>query len=577
MMLFAIFLVLTGGIAHVLAFLLPLKVILLAGSTGIPSYFTPIVSSPEYKTELIVALSFAAVICYVLGLTAEAGAKKQSQKVGAHIGSVRNDEPDDSELDEVSDLVHQFVSLTADILFTLLALAAFALMNPPLGAYIVAVATGGVLIFGALRTRVTVGGETLGERALRDTSNIIKLCASIIFFGGFFAILLPLFFTENPNILIAIISFVVFRRALSALSSVVRQTVKFGTNRASIDETIVYEDEQKEAMPSSTLSVIFSKDARELRIRELLSDSLDPDDHIDVHWTDTGPRDVSLFEIAIQRPSENEPSTLYIQAVIPRGPKNLLDRERELFKELEHEKLCAPAFVAEFQEGDFDCRIMRVGESVRASREQRRDAFNRIFTRIWSVEPPRSLQADPEFARPRIVRVLKDSFCRNAALAAESDSDRHALANFLRLRPSILEVVEQAPCYIHNPDMNANTIYPLADGEAIQPIWSRWSIEPMGTTLPTPLSVSEIEASLELVRENRPSIPSDFTTNHLLLIDSMTRLMQLLSARRYRASIDLMKRVIENPVVIALSNPEQTSLNGRSSRPVQAETSTSSA
>jgi hypothetical protein len=74
-----------------LAFLLPLKVILLAGSEGVPKYFRPLIAEPAHREYWIIGLAVATVTFYLLALVLDAVSSRLSSSGGIEILQCANE------------------------------------------------------------------------------------------------------------------------------------------------------------------------------------------------------------------------------------------------------------------------------------------------------------------------------------------------------------------------------------------------------------------------------------------------------------------------------------------------------
>lgn len=146
-------------ITRLLAFLLPLKVILLAGSGGIPRYFRPFMS-PEHREAGIVVLSIAAIACYALTLFLEARSRRLADSGGADLlGAAGVMSVVNNQHEEMQDIYVRFTQTISAILFVLAGLLVLALLDPVLAAYL-----SGLLLCTYLLTGLGLKGTTALSR-----------------------------------------------------------------------------------------------------------------------------------------------------------------------------------------------------------------------------------------------------------------------------------------------------------------------------------------------------------------------------------------------------------------------------
>ncbi|MFO3797318.1 MAG: hypothetical protein ACK8QZ_08555, partial [Anaerolineales bacterium] len=116
-------------ITRMLTFMLPLKVILLAGSEGVPRYFQIFVS-PDMRDEWVIGLSLGAMICYALTLLLESQVGRLSGK-GSEAVTAASDVMTvvPNQREQAKEFYERFISITSGILFVLSGLALLSVLN----------------------------------------------------------------------------------------------------------------------------------------------------------------------------------------------------------------------------------------------------------------------------------------------------------------------------------------------------------------------------------------------------------------------------------------------------------------
>ena len=118
-------------IANMMARLLPLKVILLAGSDGVPSYFRPFLS-PEQKTLGLIVLVVATVICYIADPVLDALANKLAESGSRRVVENANDIVLTEHRQKAQSTYIDVAGMTAELLFALVFFSVIMRSNPPL-------------------------------------------------------------------------------------------------------------------------------------------------------------------------------------------------------------------------------------------------------------------------------------------------------------------------------------------------------------------------------------------------------------------------------------------------------------
>jgi hypothetical protein len=276
-------------IFRLMAFLLPLKVILLAGSDGVPRYFRPFLS-PEYRDEGILFLSTAAILAYVIALFLDGQVKRLSEHGSANLLAasgimwvVNN------QRSQAQGFYALFTSVAAELLFAFIGLVLLAALNPILVTWVFALA----ILFSAFTVWALDGVTPLTRTWISDLVNerlggYLSVLSSIAFLSSFLVILYPFLAGPEGNILIAIISIVLLRQVLASLTGAVKDVVALWGQRQLVD-TLVFPDRQLQAVESKdqrTLRNLFGRQQREEKISEELATLKKPEQSLRVEWLD---------------------------------------------------------------------------------------------------------------------------------------------------------------------------------------------------------------------------------------------------------------------------------------------------
>ena len=116
-------------VSNLLAFVLPLKIVLLASSDGVPGYFSGFIS-PESKIAWVVGLSVAALFFYVLGFGLNILANHLAKVGGGEVVSLANDiSLASSQAEKVNNYYATCCSVLSSSIFGLFGLIAIGILN----------------------------------------------------------------------------------------------------------------------------------------------------------------------------------------------------------------------------------------------------------------------------------------------------------------------------------------------------------------------------------------------------------------------------------------------------------------
>jgi hypothetical protein len=231
----------TSAVARVtrlLAFFLPLKVILLAASDGVPRYFFFI--DPDDKLGWILGLSISTFVLYGITLALEALANRLSEDAsstvmqGAKEMMVLNNQGFVAQ-----SCCGRVCRVSANLLFVAMASGVLALLN----LWLLLLIAGLIALQFVLTSRV-IGGDTESNASpwnlyiTEKLGNYLRILLSVNFLSGFVVILIPFLISNSGNILVAILSFLVLRQLLESLLQITNDAVRLGKDKHRINPLV---------------------------------------------------------------------------------------------------------------------------------------------------------------------------------------------------------------------------------------------------------------------------------------------------------------------------------------------------
>ena len=508
-------------ITRLLAFLLPLKVVLLAGSDGMPRFFRAFLS-PEQRTIGIAVLSAAAIVSYGLTLFLEARSKRLSDSGGADLLSaagvmsvVANQR---EEIQNIYVRVTQVVSAALFVIAGTLVLAALDLL---LAGYLF----GLILCFYFLTAWALDGVTPLKRNRIaalidRRFASYLGVLSSIAFLSGFLVILYPFLTEGGGNVLVAIICIIVMRQTTGALTGAIKDIVGLVQKRQLVD-TLVFPDRQfhqVEGGEQRTLRVLFGRQDRERLVADALAGLCRPGQAVQVEWLDPPLRGTAEFAIALR--GGEEPDRHFRQRVFPPRLGRMVENEDLLFRHIAREAVRAAPVATRFAHGEHECIVYEAGTGAAPAAAALSAAHGDFIATLWSVEPPPALVRVYSASHKAMQDRLTDDLVARMDVAVDSDAAAEVLERLRDALPAIREVLAGLPLALINPAFTrAQTV--LGSDGVIRVLggWGDWTLEPMGAGLPAPLtSEDKLAALLAQARHARPGVVGErIGTGHLML------------------------------------------------------------
>ncbi|MDQ2070136.1 hypothetical protein [Natronospira bacteriovora] len=536
-------------VCSILAFFIPLKVILLAGSPGVPRYFRFFVD-PDLRMEWIIGLSIAAVVFYLMTHVLEVAVKRLSEKGSIDILQEANEIAVVSRhIDAARDYYSRFGGVASNLSFSLLFLALISVLIPGVAAAVVALLT---LQFGftaaVLRFLDSSRPRGLSGYIVNFSKNYLTILSAMVFFLGFAVILYPYLVGDGPNILLSLLSFLLLRQALTSLQSAVSDSISLHEERLTVN-ALVFRDQQlekQEAKLSRSLRELFDKSQRQDRVSHELQ-RIEPELHEpDVQWEDSSIPRVNTFRILVEDVPGEFPGQLQMQ-VFPEKESHKLENEDFLFKHVPREALNSPPVLSRFEMPPFQAQICDYGNGEPLKQKDFRSANLKLREAIWSVSPPQALSEAFRTSKRLLHQRLNDDYVQRISVAVDTSEDEQIYKTLIADLDVIRTLLSKLPMQIFNPDLKPGAVVQRSDGGHYVMSWTKWSLEPVGVPVPRTAKRADIEGLIERMRGRRSDIPDWFTADHIHLANDSSIMEKMIGQGKYRAAMAAAARIIKNP------------------------------
>ena len=535
------------GVARVtklLAFFLPLKVILLAGSDGVPRYFPFI--DPGQKPDWIIGLSIGAFVAYGLTLYLEALAARYSEGAGKDVLLGANQMSVHAKEDvQAKEAFADFSEIMAAIGFVGLGALVLAWVNPVLLVFLIAATLLTFAFSGWLLWGDAVPRPRMKRWLVENKGMYLAVASSLVFFGGFLVILYPFLRGEPGNILLALLGIVLSKQMLSNLSGIAATACALKLRRPAIDALIFRNVHLLKDVPKphdATLQSLFTKAQREWRGRAALSRVLSLEGEVQANWIDSPLRGIKTLML-VELNARGEPQRYFQQQVAPPQYCDQLTNETYLFNHISRERLKAPAQITQFRVEEFQCQILDFGTGRTISPKAWPKIKRELLTTILAVKPPKALVTSYRRTRPTLAERLTDTLMGRLEVAVDTPAEAEWLRQWRDTLPDLRAELKKQPLTVYNPDLGPGNV--VRDGDDYRVMaWGRWVLEPLGATLQMAGCAKNGPVYVEALREHR----SDFrhrTWQGDLELGAHCRALELAMQRgQYKRGLSLIERIL---------------------------------
>ncbi len=533
-------------VLHVLAFMLPLKVVLLVGSEGVPRYFRFFVSE-ETRDQWIAILAVLTLVFYVTSLALDRYTQRATLTGSRALRTAAGTVPLAADEDAwANDHYETLVETVAKLMFAVLLLLVGLVIFPDLYAFLlVAVAAAFIVSWLALRRAEERAGR-LG-RALRERpKDVLARMQGLVFLLGFLFIVATFTVGDGVNLLIAIVSIIMTRQLLTALVQFSRNGMELLGDRAEID-ALVYADQplHQRDEGSATLRRLFNAQARGERLERLAQQHPETElPRITLSlWRDTGRSRPLMFKLYRDGDALAWPPLREI--VYPPKQARELVYEGYLIRHLGADALRLLPRVAEYEEEGFQGRIVRWAGARSCEGRTLHRARRELLSHLWGLPLPADLTASYRRARPLLhERLDEDGLALLEAAADEPWADR--VAHRLRVElPDLRARVAALPLALHHDRLNATTVV-LDPQDAARLIdWRSWSLQPVGAGFILERDgLPWLADQLSTIRDERGST-AEPTLRDLLAASTLHRCVALINQAKPKTALQLLAEAFE--------------------------------
>ncbi|WP_439253955.1 hypothetical protein [Pseudomonas monteilii] len=469
---------LASQIFLLLAFFLPLKVIILLGSEKTPAYFPSILHTLE-KDHLIYALTAAAALCYVAYLIAELATallcRKGTQTLLARTSKLNLFENQDK---IATNAYSRFNRAMAGAAFFSLSALALLYVYPSLFlaicSYLVVAGCFCVLAYNHVKK--------IRESFHQHYGPILNALAATGFLLSFFFLVTDFLYYQHTKIFNAVIAVLIMRQGLQRLSSMILDVIGLRIQHRQVNALFYQSQPLIELRPQSNgLEYILDADNREKWLRSLLEAlNLEATENYQMHWHQVGFADIYAFTLQLGEHSEAD--TLLVKVFGSNISSSAL-QERTLL--ITQPGLPGLPFVGYYKVSNIDCHVYKfeASEKLQGGRKIG-EGILAIAQKLLLLEPSADLIT--QFTRTRLYleQRLEEATINALRLACINEEDTRNVERIIDNLPSITRHLAELPRQIVPLDITNNTILASPSSGYVLSHWSNWRIEAIGCSWP---------------------------------------------------------------------------------------------
>lgn len=476
---------LISEIGALLAFFLPLKIVILLASEGVPRFFPQWFAALDPDT-IVIWLGGTAVGMYFAHLIAEriaqVGADRGAGLLLAHSEKMVLFEGQD---EMAANAYRNFARMAAKVVFIALVFGVVGYFYQSLAVVAASLMLlGGAVVWGLYQTSKRFRAKAQDQPA--GIASTLSMLTFLAVFGFVLADVLQVHpvFGAPPGVLTLIVSIVLFRRMLGWLGALVGSVVSLYGKRHKLEALFFHHAvliDSPNTTEEETVWPLLDPAARDDWLAPVLGELLDTEcSSASSFWHQTGIRDVPALRVTIDGHAEHT----YLVKLFDANRSGVAMHEASLLAD-PPVALPAPHFVGATQVGEYHCHVFRMPVVDTPPLKELPAAKRRVLAKLMAVTPPKELIERFLRSKPLLWQRFEPEMFQRLRVAADTDDALKQLeAASGRLEP-LQAQLKALPLVLSNPNVNADTLLVDEQGWDYVLHWGDWGVEPLGKSWPT--------------------------------------------------------------------------------------------
>lgn len=505
---------------------------------AIPSQFPAYLRSID-REWLIVAISGAALLCYVLHVVLEFSLKRLS-RYGARLLLAHSRKMNlfENQVKLATSAYSRYVRGLASIAFIVISLSLLLCLYPPLFLIVT------LYILGAFFCVVFVCSYSVRAQKvlLAKLGEGMNALASVGFMFSFFCMVADFLDGNHPSVWVAVISLLLVRQGLQRLAGMIQDLAALRAQRRQIgalffhSQPLMTENRFQDLQTHAALG----QAARHAWISRVLHkvECILPVE-LDIAWHQVGVAGVHAFEVACKDERTGQ-QRRYLLKLFSEEVGALAAQELTLLTA--STALPSLRFISTCSVDGLRCHVFSLNSEGKVLRRQVGPAILAVMARLMAIEPPKDLLQRFIRSRQSLEWRLDVRQIESLGVAASLPEQAESLQRFLQMFDRVRELLSILPRQITSLDMTSETLLVNDSGEFLLSHWSNWRIEPFGAGWPAD-EREKLADALATARTLRPGLAS-VSLSSVMLATLMYAFERFCNQRNYAAALALLADVL---------------------------------
>ncbi|MBJ2240677.1 MULTISPECIES: hypothetical protein [unclassified Pseudomonas] len=483
-----------------LAFFLPLKVLILLGSDTVPQYY-PAYLKDIQKNHLIVITSSFAFLFYLLYIVSELVIFRLS-KLGAARVLLKSAKLNlfNNQENITTQIYSKFNRGLAAGIFALLAIIIVLYIYPLLFAAIVT-----HLLISALITTLLYNKSTRFQKALNLYSNVaLNTISALGFLTAFLFMIVNFIYFEPPRVFAALISLLLIRQALSRLALMIQNIIALRAQHRQTNALFFYGQQLSLEPPAPTNKIkeLLKEGIRDTWILKVFN-SLAPEYKVitSTSWHQLSSPGTYAFEVELLT-ENNATNKRFLVKLFDEKTSYSAEQEATLISF--NPTIPSLKFYGSAKVENLHCHVFELDDFKKTDRRNMQKNTLTLCQNLISVKPSETLAL--KFSRSHLYleqRLLPELF-EQIKIVAPADQSSN-IDKLISKHPIIIELLSNIPRQFVCLDLGPETLLNSTNGDVRVSHWANWKMEAAGSNWPTSHR-AELEDAITHAKNVRPEL-----------------------------------------------------------------------
>lgn len=555
-------------IVTVLVFFLPLKVVLLVASDGVPRYFQFFISQ-ETRSAWLIGLATSIFVLYIVSVRLDTIADRSASRGARSLIEAAEQVPITSDPEGFARTsFYRLGGVVAGIIFSISALAVGMLIFP---VFFLAIPV--VLAVEFLLAAVAIGSNgssrfsRTGDFVRDKPQDLLRWLKQINFLIVFGLLLVVFIVFDGLNPLFALAAIMLSRRLFQVLKNVVRDILKLSSDRHFVD-VLLFADARvttsrgadREQLQANAVPSVKSE-----RIQSLSQEPV-PDERWERYsddpyllellqaveygiWVDSGQARVGLFDL-YGTGASGQRERLFREYLYSGKASRGLEQHDYLLKFFDAETLRSPRRVVGYQDQGLVRRIVEFRGITEPDHNEWQSRRQELLQYLWTLELPASLVAAYDSAHPRLHERAHGELLDGLQVATDEVWAKSTYALLESRLPGLCERIAELPLTLFNGTLTRRNVVVGPDGRGRLLDWTSWSLLPVGAGFAPDSDGRELLEAAGRSASLRAEAADGYLVNHVLLASLLQRMDRLVQDGYPKAALGVafgMLPVLEEP------------------------------